>query len=73
MLCCTRGFFGARDVFIQLMHACQSACVYDFFIPGCGCSRLALSVLRVRKTSSNNRRGEAEEELSRHGVWDEGG
>lgn len=73
VLCRTRGFFGARDVFIQVMHACKSACVYDFFIPGCGCSRLALSVLRVRKTSSNNRRGEAEEGLSRRGVQDEGG
>lgn len=44
-----------------------------FFIPGCGCSRLALSVLRGSKTSSNNRRGEAEEGLSRRGVPDEGG
>lgn len=77
MLCCLRSsspgrggalpyqrIFGARDVFIQVMHACKSARVYDFFIPGCGCSRLALSVLGVRKTSSNNRRGAAEEGLS---------
>lgn len=32
VLCRTRGFFGARDVFIQVMHACKSARVYDFFL-----------------------------------------
>jgi len=65
----TRGCLCARDVFFKAMHACKSVCVHEFFfISGCGYSRLALSVLEVMKTNSNNKKGEANEVLERRGV-----
>lgn len=43
--------------------------LFFFFLnPGCGYSRLAPSVLQVAKTTSNNKRGEAERALRSRGV-----
>lgn len=69
----TRGFLCAKDVFFKAMHACKSVCVYNFFLvfgfflffSGCGYSRLALSALKVMKTSSSNERGEENKVLRR--------
>lgn len=64
----------AKDVFFKETHVCRSGCVYAFLSiffflnPGCGYSRLAPSVLQVAKTTSNNKRGEAERALRSRGV-----
>lgn len=38
------------------MHVNQP-CVYDFFIPGCGCSRLALSALPSQENKQQHQEG----------------
>lgn len=69
LLCRTRGFFSARDVFIQVMHACKSALCLIFLFQGAVVAGWRFLHSRVRKTSSNTRRGEAEEGLSRSAGW----
>lgn len=51
-----------QSVFIIFFGVCF---FFFFFFPGCGYSRLALSALKVMKTSSSNERGEENKVLRR--------